>query len=204
MERREPDVLVVHDKDSHLADRPRVSLPRARGLFRSSIRGFAVVAVVLTGCGEPAEYPYPPPPPSPPGVEPEALPEPYSQPGPSGVPSASLADAAAPSPPPVSSEAESELVYTYPTGQWVYIAGRGWVWIPAGATTVETDGVPYVYLYTPAIGWSWYLSPWGWGPYVYGPWFRHPWHPYGWHGYWVARPHVVERLGPRGPGRGHR
>ncbi len=187
---------VVDDEGPHRAE----PLRRSRA---SSVRGFAVVAL-LAGCAEPAEYPYPPPPPppSPPGIEPEALPEPYTQPGSPGLSGSSVADATAPAPPPVQSDTGSELVYTYPTGQWVYIVGRGWVWIPAGATTVEADGVPYVYLYTPAIGWSWYLSPWGWGPYVHGPWFRHPWHPYGWHGYWVAHPHVVERLGPRG--RGHR
>jgi hypothetical protein len=181
----------------------RVSTPRARGSFPRWLIGFAL-ASLLAGCAEPVEYPYPPPPPppSPPGVEPAAVPEPYTQPGPPVVPPSSLADAAAPAP--SASGTESDLVYTYPTGQWVYIVDRGWVWIPAGATTVEMEGVPYVYLYTPTIGWTWYLSPWGWGPYVYGPWFRHPWHPYGWHGHWVAHPHVIERLGPRGPGRGHR
>jgi hypothetical protein len=86
-------------------------------------------------------------------------------------------------------------VYSYPNGQWVYLADRGWVWVPTGASTVDTDGVPYVYLYTPSHGWTWYVSPWGWGPYHYGPWYRHPWHPVGGHGYWVARPHVVVHLG---------
>jgi hypothetical protein len=57
------------------------------------------------------------------------------------------------------------------------------------------EGVPYAYLYTPAYGWTWYVSPWGWGPYRYGFWVRHPWHPVGLHGYWVARPRVVVHLG---------
>jgi hypothetical protein len=60
---------------------------------------------------------------------------------------------------------------------------------------VEMEGVPYTYLYTPAYGWTWYVSPWGWGPYHYGLWVRHPWHPVGLHGYWVARPGAAGRLG---------
>ena len=87
-------------------------------------------------------------------------------------------------------------MYSYPTGQWVYTAGRGWVWIPSGASTADMEGVPYVYLYTPSYGWTWYVSPWGPGPYRYGVWIRHPWHPVGWHGRWVAHPGVVVRLGP--------
>jgi hypothetical protein len=75
------------------------------------------------------------------------------------------------------------------------MAGQGWVWIPAGTQTTDLEGTPYVYLYTPAYGWTWYVSPWGVGPYRYGLWVRHPWHPVGLHGYWVARPHVGERLG---------
>jgi len=75
------------------------------------------------------------------------------------------------------------------------MAGQGWVWVPAGASATEMDGVPYTYLYTPAYGWTWYVSPWGLGPYHYGLWWRHPWHPVGLHGYWVAHPHVGVRLG---------
>ena len=170
----------------------------------------------------------PPPPPPAPVVEPAAAPEPYSQepsPPPSAPPPQSSAptDSAPAAPPPgqasqgtqppapppstpppaAAQSAEPSApsaprVYTYPSGQWVYLSGRGWVWVPAGASTVEMEGAPYVYLYTPAYGWTWYLSPWGVGPYHYGVWVRHPWHPYGWHGYWVAHPRVVVRLG-----RGH-
>ncbi len=50
-------------------------------------------------------------------------------------------------------------------------------------------------MYTPAYGWTWYVSPWGVGPYYYGAWVRHPWHPLGWRGGWVAHPHVFVRLG---------
>jgi hypothetical protein len=65
------------------------------------------------------------------------------------------------------------------------------MWVPNGATTTDDEGVPYVYLYTPAYGWTWYVSPWGPGVYRYGLWVHHPWHPVGWHGYWVAHPRVV-------------
>jgi hypothetical protein len=60
---------------------------------------------------------------------------------------------------------------------------------------VADEGVPYSYLYTPAYGWTWYVSPWGWGPYHYGAWVVHPWHPVGWRGGWVAHPNVFVRLG---------
>jgi hypothetical protein len=144
----------------------------------------------------------PPPPPPPPPAEPTPLPEPYGQepaPAPSGAiaPSAPSAQPSA-SPPQAEPAPSPPLVSAYPTGQWVYLSGAGWVWVPAGTTTVDSDGVPYAYLYTPAYGWTWYLSPWGLGPYHYGVWIRHPWHPVGMHGYWVARPHVVVRLGGGG------
>jgi len=183
--------------------------------------GWLTLACWLVGCAEPAEYPYPapPPPPPPPAVEPEPLPEPYTQPAPPGAPPSSLTDAGAPptmQPSSVSaanasassaaaaSASSAGLVATYPTGQWVYLVDEGWVWVPQGTVAVDLDGIPYAFLYTPVLGWTWYVSPWGWGPYFYGPWFRHPWHPYGWHGYWVGHPNVIERLGPRGGGRGHR
>jgi hypothetical protein len=92
----------------------------------------------------------------------------------------------------------SQWVYSYPTGQWVYTADNGWVWVPAAATQNVVDGVPYSYLYTPAYGWTWYVSPWGWGPYRYGAWVTHPWRPSGWRGGWVAHPHAVVRMGVGG------
>jgi hypothetical protein len=94
-------------------------------------------------------------------------------------------------------------VVTYPTGQWVYMSEHGWVWVPNDAASVDVDGVPYTYLYTAGFGWTWYISPWGWGPYVYGAWAWHPWRPMGWRGGWVAHPHVAEHLG-HGMGGGHR
>jgi hypothetical protein len=92
----------------------------------------------------------------------------------------------------------AQWVYSYPTGQWVYTADNGWVWVPAGTSTTAMEGVPYSYLYTPAFGWTWYVSPWGWGPYHYGAWVRHPWRPVGWRGGWVAHPRVTVRLGGGG------
>ncbi len=97
----------------------------------------------------------------------------------------------------------SQWVQQYADGEWVYTSENGWIWVPAGAVTMDAEGVPYTYLYTPASGWTWYLSPWGWGPYHYGPWVRHTWRPSGWHGGWVAHPHVVVRLGGHGGGHGH-
>jgi hypothetical protein len=95
-------------------------------------------------------------------------------------------------PPP---QAGVQTIYNYPTGSWVYAADRGWVWVPVGTDTNVVDGVPYAYLYTPAYGWTWYVSPWGWGPYRYGAWVGHPWRPVGWRGGWVAHPRVVTRIG---------
>jgi hypothetical protein len=168
-----------------------------------------LVTGLLLGCGggtdeyQPPQMPPPPSPPPAPVQEPAPLAEPYTSPtatppaAPSEPPAAPPpAATAAPTAPAPAAPTEAQLVYSYPSGQWVYTAGPGWVWVPAGATTEEVDGAPYVYLYTPAYGWTWYISPWGWGPYHYGVWIRHPWHPYGFHGYWVARPHVVVRLGP--------
>src|SRR5262249_1493334 len=50
-------------------------------------------------------------------------------------------------------------------GQWVWTNDYGWVWVPAEATPLAVGGEPYVYLYRPTIGWTWFASPWGWdGP----------------------------------------
>jgi len=95
----------------------------------------------------------------------------------------------------------SQWVRSYPDGQWVYTSDYGWVWIPAGATSSEADGLPYAYLYTPHIGWTWYLSPWGWGAYSFGLWVTHPWRPWGWSRSWVASPHLVNRLNHSRPHR---
>jgi hypothetical protein len=111
-----------------------------------------------------------------------------STPTPPPPPPAPVAQADAPPP-------ETQWSYAYPTGRWVYTVDHGWIWVPSGATTTVIDEVPYVYLYTPASGWTWYVSPWGLGPYHYGTWVVRPWRPVAWPGAWVAHPHVVVQLG---------
>jgi hypothetical protein len=160
----------------------------------SRVAPFAVV-VLLSGSAlaqqEPA--PQPPPaqeaapqgadaPPAPPPAPPAAAPQ-DPQPQDSAQP-------AQEAPPPA-----AQWVYPYPSGQWVFTGGDGWIWVPAGTTSVAVDDVPYSYLYTPGLGWNWYISPWGVGAYRYGLWVRHPWRPVGWRGGWVAGPHVFVRLG---------
>ena len=101
--------------------------------------------------------------------------------------------------PPDAPPSSTQWAYEYPTGRWVYGNGYGWMWVPSNAASIDNDGVPYTYLYTPTYGWTWYVSPWGPGPYRYGVWVRHPWRPAGFHGAWVAHPRVVVRLGGPGP-----
>jgi hypothetical protein len=86
----------------------------------------------------------------------------------------------------------SEWVRAYPDGQWVYYASHGWIWVPTGAVAAGVDGSPYSYLYTPRFGWTWYVSPWGWGHYHYGSWVTRPAVR---HRVWVAHPRVIVRLG---------
>jgi hypothetical protein len=90
---------------------------------------------------------------------------------------------------------QSQWVYSSAEGQWVYTTDYGWIWVPRGAAASDMEGVPYAYLYTPAHGWTWYVSPWGRGVFRYGAWVRHPWRPVGWRGDWVAQPRVYVRLG---------
>jgi hypothetical protein len=68
-------------------------------------------------------------------------------------------------------------------GQWVWVDGQGYVWVPEGTTSYALDDTPYVYVYTPSYGWSWCISPWGFGPYSYGAWVHRPWYAdHGWRG----------------------
>lgn len=146
------------------------------------------LASVPTAFAQQAEPPPEAPPQQGPSAQPETAPAAQAPPAQAAPPPAQVAAPAAPAPAP-------SWVYSYPTGQWVYTTDRGWIWVPTGSTTTVFEGVPYAYLYTPAYGWTWYISPWGWGPYRYGAWVGHPWHPVGWHGGWIAHPHVVVRLG---------
>jgi hypothetical protein len=68
-------------------------------------------------------------------------------------------------------------------GQWVWTDPYGWLWVPADAQPYAVQGEPYVYVYTPTYGWTWFDSPWGW----YGP--DGGW---GW-----ARPWYGDHWGPR-------
>jgi len=86
-----------------------------------------------------------------------------------------------------------------PAGQWVYTSQYGWVWMPHGHayTNVPASGsAPNMYVYYPAVGWSWVVAPWVWGwgamPWFgYAGWGGYPWYGYGygrWYGY--ARPYA--------------
>jgi len=132
------------------------------------------------------QQPAPQPPPPAPAQAQNAAPPPPSPP-PQAAPSPAPQGEAAPPP--------SQWVVSAANGQWVFTSDYGWIWVPAGASTRIVGGVPYSYLYTPASGWTWYVSPWGPGRYHYGVWVRHAWHPAGWHGAWVAAPNVFVRLG---------
>ena len=126
---------------------------------------------------------------------PYAPPQQQGQPPPPPPPPGNGAQGQAPAPPPP--RPNGQAVYSYQTGQWVFTDEQGWVWVPAGASTQTIDNVPYTYLYTPAAGWTWYISPWGPGRYRYGGWVHHAWRPVGWRGgVRVAPPRVVVRIGP--------
>jgi hypothetical protein len=164
---------------------------------------------------ESADAPPPPPPSAPPtdaqGAAPPNAPPTNAQsaappsappaPPPANVaasPGAPPPGAAPNEPMPPAQEAppsSAQWAHEYASGRWVYADGYGWMWVPANTNSVDSDGVPYTYLYTPTYGWTWYVSPWGPGPYRYGGWVRRPYHPAGWHGAWVAHPRVVVRLG---------
>ncbi len=79
----------------------------------------------------------------------------------------------------------------------------GGFWVPAGSVASEvaseTDTEPYVYLYAPSFGWSWFISPWGGGPFFVGPWVHAPRHYSGSYRHYGGYPYY---RGPRtvGPG----
>jgi hypothetical protein len=188
--------------------------------MKTTIRsmGFLATSFVLGGSAFAQEQPATqPPPPAQVQPAPQVQPTPPAQAQPAQAESEQdmqvqpIPPQGAPSPqqaaPPPGQEAApppAGWVYTYPTGQWVYTTDYGWVWVPAGTSTTAIEGVPYSYMYTPASGWTWYVSPWGWGPYHYGLWVRHAWRPVGWHGGWVAHPRVTVRLGGGAHWRGRR
>jgi hypothetical protein len=113
--------------------------------------------------------------------------------------------ASAPEPPAAPQAAEVQA-----QGQWVYTDQYGWIWVPAGAEATTVNAQPYVYLYAPTYGWTWFVSPWGFGPYRAGPWihagprwgvgFRSG---YGYHGV-APHPYYRPNVGGHWGGAGHR
>ncbi len=183
---------------------------------------WVVLAALACACGpspayeaespeaEHAQVPPPaartPPPPPPGAAPPGSVPaDPSLMHDSDGAAQPDVAPDAAPPP-------ADQWTASHPTGQWVYANGYGWMWIPNESRVIVVEETPYVYLYTPSYGWTWYVSPWGPGPYRYGVWVVHPWRPVGWRHGWVARPGVVVHIhgrthvvrgAPRG-GRGRR
>jgi len=121
-----------------------------------------------------------PPPPPPDDVQPPA-PPPASQPPPPPTP-----PTAQPIEPPQVTANTAPAPSSVP-GEWVYTAQYGWVWMPYDQQythVIDTSGVAYMFVYYPAFGWRWVLSPWvfGLGPrphFIHGPghfaWYAHPW-----------------------------
>ena len=107
-----------------------------------------------------------------------------------------------------------------PAGEWVYTAEYGWLYMPLDRQFVYIPPDPHVfpeeYVYYPAYGWRWVVSPWVYG---YGPqprwgragptvfvWYAHPWFRVGgyrgwggYHGWGGYRGWIGPRVwGPRG------
>jgi len=120
-----------------------------------------------------------------------AQPAPQTQP-PAGAPVAPPSQAEAAQVPP-SPQVTQEMASQ---GEWVYTAQYGWTWVPYGSTATAVGVQPYVYLYAPAYGWRWFVSPWGIGPFHYGSW---GWGPRWGYRYsprgWIGGAHGVPRPG---------
>ena len=98
--------------------------------------------------------------------------------------------------PPAEVPMQAQAMPTYAAsgqGQWVWTTEDGWVWVPAEAVPLEVQGEPYVYLYRPTLGWTWFASPWGWDGPVGGWGWARPW--YG--SYWGPRYHAYDVYAPR-------
>lgn len=95
-------------------------------------------------------------------------------------------------PPPSPPQAKGSEQPAPSSGQWVFTEQYGWIWMPYGDAysyaPEDGKGEPYVYVYYPAVGWTWVVAPWiwGWGPLphcVLGCWhFR--WYGHGWGPAW--------------------
>lgn len=99
------------------------------------------------------------------------------------------------------------------TGQWIFTAQYGWVWMPYGSEYIAPATIagyaPYAYIYHPFDGWVWLAAPWvyGWGvsPYFgsHGPAAFAWYHPSFWGGHrWGHIPGGV-RHDSRQVGGGH-
>lgn len=115
------------------------------------------------------------PPSQPPSAQPQPTPPPATQ---------------APAPPEAQPQAEPSSA---PAGEWVFTGEYGWLWMAYGdAYTFTPDyeyGDPYMYVYYPAVGWTWVVAPWLWGrgpmPYfVAGGGVKFVWHGCGWGEHW--------------------
>jgi outer membrane lipoprotein SlyB len=114
-----------------------------------------------------------------------------------------VAPAVTPAPPVSSAQVQQPGV---PPGEWVFTQQYGWVWMPYGAGYTFTPdyerGDPYMYLYYPAVGWTWVEAPWlwGWGPM---PFFgvsrgvRFEWYGHGWGTRWQGQRPAHYRGGVR-------
>ena len=106
-----------------------------------------------------------------------------------------------PLPPPRWTSTGQEVVVQQaaPAGQWVFTSQYGWIWMPHGNSFTHlpsTGGTPNMFVFYPAVGWTWVIAPWVWG---WGamPWFGwagwggYPWFGWGfgtWYGF--ARPYA--------------
>jgi hypothetical protein len=145
--------------------------------------------------GVPPPPPATPPPPSATVPQEQVAPPEYGAPPPATDPYAA---------PPLPNTVEVVPPAPPASGQWVYTAQYGWVWMPYGAayTYAPAAGAyPDMYVFVPARGWRWVVAPWVWGlgprPYfgLYG-WARFPWYGRGF-GHWYGF-----RRGPAWTGRG--
>ncbi len=137
--------------------------------------------------------------------------EPTAQPVQPTAPAPDVIPAAPPEKPAPPADQSGVMTQQPPsaTGQWVYTAQYGWVWMPYGNAYTyvpPNGGAPDMYLYYPDVGWTWVVAPWiwGWGPmpyyglygtagfgwygYGYGRWYGYAGPYAGWYGrgYWSA------------------
>jgi hypothetical protein len=163
-------------------------------LMKTAALCFASVLTLTSSALAPAQV-APPAPPLPPGAAQPSPNEAVPLPVQPTSPPAGVEVAPPASPQQQGYAAQPPPPATTTMGQWVHTIEFGWIWVPPDASTVLYDGAPYAYLYTPANGWNWYVSPWGPGRYHSGNWVRHAWRPRAARPF-VAPPAVGVRLEP--------